>query len=349
MKDKAVKTMRVKCPTCHSAFYIPDARIPVDKGIVFPCPSCKEGLIRARKPNPIKVKPVKKKIKKLSTGMELKKKILIKMSALPAMPQIILKARSIIGDPNSGLNELANLIETDQSIASRALILANSAYYGLPGKVSSIRHACVMLGFHRLGELINIAATSNLMGRALTGYGAESGVLWRHALSVAIGATIIAEDKYPELVNDAQVSGLLHDAGKIMLDSYIKERKKEFKEFMSDGLKTFLEAEKVILGFDHSDIASDICKIWGLPPAISIAIKYHHRPEASHDNTLAYIIHMADAISMMSDMGIGVDDVLYEMDRKSMEFLEMEDEDISKIMVEVVKQVNKITEDYMEN
>jgi len=338
--------MRINCPSCHSTYHIPDKRIPVGKEIVFPCPACKKGLLKAN----LKSKSFKERsvqARELPRGKELKKKILRSTYNLPAMPQIVPKAREIIADPVSSIKDLVRLIESDQSIAARALKLANSAYYGLSGKVSSIQHACVLLGYKSLGELITIAATSTLMGGTLKGYEADSGDLWRHSLAVAIGSTIIAEKQHPGLVNDALVAGLLHDAGKIILDPYILERKEAFEAFLSDGLKTFLHAEKEILGFDHSAIASDICKIWRLPQAISTAIKYHHKPSASHKDELSYVCHMADVIAMMVDLGTGVDDVLYQMDEGVMEFLALREEDVSRIMNKVADRTKKITQDVL--
>jgi HD-like signal output (HDOD) protein len=57
------------------------------------------------------------------------------------------------------------LIETDQAIAVKVLKLANSAFYVLSGKVTSIQHAAVILEYKTLGELITITAFSGLMGK----------------------------------------------------------------------------------------------------------------------------------------------------------------------------------------
>jgi HD-like signal output (HDOD) protein len=57
------------------------------------------------------------------------------------------------------------LIETDQEIAVIVMKLANSAFYGLSGKVTYIQHAAVILEYKTLGELITIAGFSRLMGK----------------------------------------------------------------------------------------------------------------------------------------------------------------------------------------
>ncbi|MBW1784227.1 MAG: hypothetical protein JRL30_26240 [Deltaproteobacteria bacterium] len=44
----------------------------------------------------------------------------------------------------------------------------------------------------------------------------------------------------------------------------------------------------------------------------------------------------------MSDLGIGADDMLYELDDTAKEFLGLEDEDMSDIMTEVFKSVEEV-------
>ena len=85
-------------------------------------------------------------------GDALKKKILGTVGQLPPMPQTVLKAREIMSNPGSDFKELGDLLETDQAIAAKVLKLANSSYYGLSGKISSIKHASVVLGHKALGN-----------------------------------------------------------------------------------------------------------------------------------------------------------------------------------------------------
>ena len=260
------------------------------------------------------------------------------------MPQTVFKVREIIADPKSSFKELSEILETDQAMAARVLKIANSAYYGLSGKISSIQHASVVLGHKTLGEIMTMAGTSGLLGNRLKGYGLEAGDLWRHSLGVAFGSKIIATKKNPPLANDAFAAGLIHDAGKLILDRHILERKEAFEEFMADGQQSFLNAEKQILGFDHSEIASEVCKSWRVPQTLTIPIRYHHYPSQSKGDTLAYIVHMADAIAMMTGLGLGIDGLLYQMDDKAAEFLGLQQQDVSNIMDEVVESVENIAE-----
>jgi HD-like signal output (HDOD) protein len=287
--------------------------------------------------------PPQKEKQEHLTGDALKKKILQHVRDLPPMPQTVLKAREIIANPRSDFKDLATLFETDQAIAARILKLANSPYYGFGGKVSSIQRASVILGHKTLGELISMGGVSSILGKRLDGYGLDAGALWKHSLAVAFGSRIIAQKVDPSLLNDAFTSGLIHDTGKLILDKYVAERWDNFEEFMADGNETFLGAEKAILELDHAEVAFEVCKTWNIPKTLTIAIKYHHVPSRSHDSVLAYIVHVADAIAMMTGLGLGVDGSLYKMDDDAMEFLGIKEETINDIMVEVLNAAQKIS------
>jgi HD-like signal output (HDOD) protein len=154
-------------------------------------------------------------------GNALKKKIFRGLDSLLPMPQVVLKAQNLLTDPNSRFEELANIIETDQEITLNILNVANSAYYSLKNEVCSVRQACVMLGLSVIGEIIMAAGTSSLFNKALHAYNMNPKGLWRHSLATALGSKKIADAIRPALANEAFLSGLFHDAGKIILDEHI--------------------------------------------------------------------------------------------------------------------------------
>ena len=227
-------------------------------------------------------------------AQQLKNRIMRTLDDLPSMRKAVMEAQEIMADPNSNMEDLAAIIETEQSMAVKVLKLINSPYYGLGRKISSIRQACSLLGFQALREVIVAVGVSNVLGRKLKGYEFESGELWLHSIATGFCARILAEKRNRELANDVYTGGLLHDVGKIILDRYVLDRRAAFDDFMQDETKTVLEAEKQILGFDHAEIASDICRKWNIPENVTPAIQYHHYPSHSDENELAYIVHTAD-------------------------------------------------------
>ena len=338
--------MKIECSLCRRMYDVPDKRLPEKQTFSFPCPECK-GMISVD----LTKKDEGKKAGKVSTKQEnewprgeaLKKQILRKVSQLPAMPQTVMKARQIMSSENSSFHELAEVLKTDQAIASRVLKLSNSAYYGMRGKISSLQHASVVLGFITLKEIIMMAGSSSMLGARLPGYGLNSGDLWQHSLGAAFGAKFIAERRSPELAEDAFVAGLIHDCGKLVLDNPVFERKEMFSGFMQKDGQSFLQAEKGILGFDHAEIAYALCKKWGVPESLNIAIRYHHVPARSRSDKMTHIVHMADALAMMSGLGTGIDGMAYELDDQTMTLLNFKEEDIPEVMEQMVEATMQVT------
>lgn len=354
--------MRIECPNCNKTYKIADEKLSVGKKFAVSCLACKSRIIidlrsKSEQNKPLgqsKPKEKEQKTKSSSTTSFSKKGpstialrygILRTLGDLPAMPHVVHKAQEIMARPDSNMKELSKLIEIEQAIATRVLRLANSAYYGMSGKVSSVQRASVLLGFKTLGELITVAGVSSLMSKNLEGYGLDSKDLWQHSMAVAFGSRIIGNRKNTEFGNEAFFAGLIHDSGKLILDRHIYERKEDFESFMGDGQENFLNAEQQILGFDHSEIAAELCEKWKIPVDQRLAIRFHHYPSQSKGNELAYILHLADCIAMMNGFGTGNDIMLYQIEGGTMEFLDLQEEDISSIKSEVMESVEKASEE----
>ncbi len=350
--------MKVACKNCSKAFELPDDRLPAGKKISFPCPGCKSKITLdlREKPDPmpeqtdatsdgskekVVFSPLAEKPSGKLEGSDLKRKILNRIKDLPPMPKIIYKAREVMANPMSGFKEIAEVIETDQAIAAKVLQVSNSAYYGLSGMVSSIHQATVVLGHKTLEQLITMVSATSLLGSHLKGYRMGSGTLWQHSLAVALCSRLIAKDRAPAMENDAFSVGLIHDAGKLALDRYLLERKVQVDQVLTAGVN-FLEVEKQVLGFDHTELASELCAKWKLPENHVSAMRFHHDPGASNGNQLAYIIHTANHIAQQSGIGSSMDANLYELDPEALAFLSLDEEDLTTYNQAMIEAVNQI-------
>ena len=361
--------MKFDCPSCDKHYDVPDEKLPPKKKVVFPCPNCKGkielDLEASRSANSLDTAQDGQATRPASGDQaagplpsnngEFRKKVLRKLKDLPPMPQIVFKARQVIDDPESEMTELSDLLESDQAIATKVLKLANSAYYGLSGKVSSIRHASSLLGYNALGQLISMVGSASVLGKTLGGYDLDSAGAWRHSLIAASASRILAISKNPDLEGDAFSAGLIHDVGKLVLDSYVLDRKDEFERLTEGGRNSMLAAEQHLLGLDHAEIGYEVCQHWNIPETISQAIKYHHDPANSDDDQLAYIVFMANAIANMvkameDTEGTmarmeGIDGFLYMIDDDALNFLNLTEEDIPGILNEARDAVNKLSEE----
>lgn len=351
--------MRIECPNCRRVSAISSDFIVTQKrALELSCSICKAhfqvrmSLPAQKKPGgaqPVSSSDASTRLtsaivetEENAKAISLKSKILRGLVELPPMPNIILKAREIMEDPGSSLKDLAGVIEHDQAIVARVLALANSAYYGLSGLVSSIQHASILLGQKTLGELITIAASSKLLSKPLKGYMLHPGDLWKHSLAVALGSKIIAEKINTDCIEDAFIAGLLHDAGKIILDPYIVERKKAFKKALENGQPKFIQAEKEILGFDHAEVMSRAVRFWRYPENQSTAIRYHHYPSRADDSEMAFIIHLADFTAKEAGFKSENGASPPELEPQTLRYFGFQKQDLSHIAAQITASVEKL-------
>jgi HD-like signal output (HDOD) protein len=355
--------MKVECENCGKVITLPDDRLPTGKKVSFPCIACKSKITLDLRENPDPVDapppagpadaaessekvvytPIAEKSSGELDGKDLKRKILASIKDLPPMPKIIYKAREVMANPKSGFKEIAEVIETDQAIAAKVLQVANSAYYGLSGMVSSIHQASVVLGHKTLEQLITMVSATSLLGSHLKGYRMGSGALWRHSLAVALCSRVIASDRAPALENDAFSVGLIHDAGKLALDRYILERKSSVDDLLKSRTP-FIEIERTVLGFDHTELALDLCTKWKLPENHATAIRFHHEPSASDGNQLAYIVHTANFVAHQIAADAADAAEANPMDSTALDFLALDEEDLTGYIEKTTEAVGQITQ-----
>lgn len=271
----------------------------------------------------------------------LKARIIQSIDDLPPMPEVVIKIQHLISDLDSDVTDLAAILESDQAVAAKVLKMANSAYYGMSGKISSIHQASILLGYQTLGEIITMAGAVGLLSGSMPGYGYDSQELWKHSLAVAFSAKMITEKKNKDLIYEAHTAGLIHDVGKIILDRYILENMDRISVYMVQGEKSFLDAEKHVLGFDHAEIASEICRKWKIPEKIGLAIGCHHQPSNSHGDELSYVLHFADHIAAKSGAYYDEDEAFHELEPGTVDFIGIRPEAMSAIMVKVIEAVEQ--------
>ena len=169
----------------------------------------------------------------------------------------------------------------------------------------------------------------------------EAESLWRHSIAVAYGSKLIAKMKSPENIYDAFTAGLIHDAGKLILDKYVFERKKLFDEHLSNNTQHgHFETENEILGFDHAILAEKICAKWNFPRHITMAIKFHHRPSRVKNNELAHIVHASD--NLAGWIGMDIDGLTLDINDDSIERLGIQSSEIDSILDEIIEYANTI-------
>ncbi len=89
---------------------------------------------------------------------------------MPVLPDRVKKIIALTEDPDSTIQDLEKEILKDQSLTSKILKLANSAYYGYPRKINTVSQATILLGFQTIKSMALASTVSKMMTHELKGY-----------------------------------------------------------------------------------------------------------------------------------------------------------------------------------
>ena len=75
---------------------------------------------------------------------------------------------------------------------------------------------------------------------------------------------------------------------------------------------SFVEAEKAVLGIDHTALGGIIAKQWHFSPHMTYMIENHHLPDtASRNDPATATLYLADMVAMMVGTCTGIDRLAY--------------------------------------
>jgi len=210
------------------------------------------------------------------------------------IPKILFEINLLLKREPDNRNKLASVIIKEQSLTTKLLAVANSPYYGLKKKVTSIEYALLLLGTDEVCRLVTALSLSDAVRFPSTPH-LRYLDYWYHSMVVGFTARDIASKlEFHEIVNDVFLGGIFHDLGIQILAKYFP---KEFEAIAAKILKgdNVLAAELETVGSTHQEIGRYAAERWGLPDVIFDAIAFHHSPAKSESGkVMAGIINIAD-------------------------------------------------------
>jgi putative nucleotidyltransferase with HDIG domain len=230
-------------------------------------------------------------------------RITLEVEAFPGMPVTAAKLLPLIDNSDSTISEVESILKYDPGLTANILKLTNSAYFGIPTRVSSVKQAVVLLGWKRLLQVVTTICMSPLMKKTIPGYDLRSGELWRHSMAVSVAAEILVKALKIHDADEVFTAALLHDIGKLILGSFVKKELEQIETMVTKGITRDV-AESMVLGTNHAEVGGQILHKWAFPAELVNAVQWHHDPE-SCENTciLSDIVHVANTLGLMTGFG----------------------------------------------
>jgi putative nucleotidyltransferase with HDIG domain len=265
------------------------------------------------------------------------------------LPTNITQMCEVLSDENSDASAVARVIEQDPGLAGKVLKLVNSAYYGLRGKVSSLKRAVTILGFNTVRTIIMGVSGFAEMRKLKLPQDMPLSELWKHSVAVSQVAARIADKTGGMDSANLTSAGLLHDAGKLLLAA-IEPTSLLKSVRMADQMSgDLLHYELENIGISHPLMGAALAIKWNLPERLWQTILFQQHPEFATDKREAAALMLGEFFTR--GYSIGADGQLRErfpptkaLDQLNIDYEQAEDYVLDEHMQIVVKQTEAVSD-----
>jgi HD-like signal output (HDOD) protein len=201
--------------------------------------------------------------------------------------------RALRAERECDLDAMERIALGDAALTGSLLAVANSALYGRPIRVGTVKRAISTIGL--------VAARKVMLGAAMKPVFASAGLsqLWSHSVSAAPMCASLAEHTGLLTVEEGLVLGLVHDIGAVALQFLPREALTTYRRMMENGCPATY-VERLLLAQDHGELGAAFLAEWNFPEDLMEAVRFHHQPERSNSR-LPALAYLAEFWSGMSE------------------------------------------------
>lgn len=207
----------------------------------------------------------------------------------PAYSERLIKA---LHDTVIDWEEVSRIVSRCVILTLHIFRIANSAYYGRPGKISSFREALMMLGARQLRRICILGSVTR-KSESPFDYSEISGTtLSRHCLASAVIARYLATDMPLHFQEKVFTTALLHATGHLSLMI----------------LNSLLPAEAIEWDMNDSQLGKHVLSAWKMPEQIITAVSSYESPGSAHKiQPLTAFVHAGCGISRLMEITTSVE------------------------------------------
>ena len=267
-----------------------------------------------------------------------------RITALPPLPEAMTAVLLALNRAHLSANRSIELIEHDPALAARLLRLANSAFYGVPGRVASIGDAVRMLGLRTVSGVLAAASVHNAI-RIESCSGFDFQAYWQHAIACALAARALAPLAGLD-ADEAFLAGLMHDIGQLALAAFYPSHASAALARAQANDLSPEHAEQAVLGIAHPQVGALLATHWHFPAPVVRAIAHHHAPEPAGNGqrlSLSGLVQVADAVAHALDLLADPNEAVPAIDPAVWQALALPQADAVRIFAEVARGTHEIS------
>ena len=281
--------------------------------------------------------------------------ILQQLEELPTLPAVALRLLEVTADDQSSLDEVVALIGSDPSLTARILQLVHRADVGVRGEVSSIHRAVVLLGFEAVRSAVLAVSVFQSFGslseRRAPHFSRDE--FWKHCVATACCAELMAAEiaahegrRAADALDPAEafICGLLHDLGKIALETILPKSFSRVVEAADLLRGNIADVERTVIGLDHMVVGKRLAERWQLPTVVRDCAWLHGQspqalPSTVKQPRMVNLITLADLLVREQHLGYSGNYTFSVPKQALLEALGLSPQQVSNVLKRLVEQI----------
>lgn len=247
-----------------------------------------------------------------------------KAEKLCVLPDVYLRLKEMMDDPESSLVDIANIISLDPALSSKLLTVANSALFSFPREIDSISRAISVLGTNEVHNLINTYGVTSAFSAVDTDI-IDLDRFWEISVDCALMCKFLAQKKGIKNAKGLFLSGLLHNIGELVVMQSEPKKAQYCQDYNKD--ETPWQRQKDVYGFTYADCSAELLTLWQLPESIIAPIAQYHQAYSEDKGEIISLLYICTRLALlnshpgmyskksfvgqhvMEDLGITIDDL----------------------------------------
>lgn len=204
------------------------------------------------------------------------------LTSLPVVTRVLGELTDALNDERAGSEEISRIVQRDIGLSAKIIQMANSAFFGLFRRVTTLTEAVTLLG---AGGIRALAIANHLFERLGQdeACGPDIARLW--SASVEIGgeaARASAEGGHPNSVRDqAMLAGMLSLVGRAAIAKGIPQKFAQARARSAASQIPLYAAEAIDCGAAQHVVGSFALRLWGFDESITQSVLHQVEPSAA--------------------------------------------------------------------
>lgn len=217
----------------------------------------------------------------------------VKSAQLISLPDIYIRLKELMGEPDYTMAEIALLVGRDPGMATRFLRVVNSPLNRRIRKIETVSKAVSLLGIRQVHDIVLSASVAEAFE------GIQTDVMnmkkfWQRSFYCAVMTKQLALECEILESDRLFLTGLLHDIGHLFMYIAIPEESQHAILKAKKLERPLYQVERELLGFDYAKLGGYVMGQWDLPKSLQSITCFHPEPgKADQFASEAALLHLA--------------------------------------------------------